>query len=158
MARASLSKFCAGIALLLAVSFPAHALITFPTTSWAELSSEQKIILAPLSRDWDAMELQRQMKWLGIAQRYSSMTPDEKVRTQDRMKEWARLSPMERRVARDGFASIQRAPQEVRGNMKETIKQQWQIYQELPESEKARLRMEATRNSGTVKTAPTIAR
>jgi hypothetical protein len=32
------------------------------------------------------------------------------------------------------------------------------MYQELPESEKARLRMEATRNSGTVKTAPTIAR
>lgn len=95
------------------------------------------------------MELQRKKKWLGVAQRFSSMTPDEKARIQLRMKEWAKLSPEERKAARDSFTSIQKAPQEHRDSMKETIKQQWQQYLELPESEKERLRNESTRGAVT---------
>jgi hypothetical protein len=149
MARASIAKLCAVIALFFAASLPAHALITFKQPSWANLSAEEKTILSPLAEEWDAMELQRKKKWLGVAQRFSSMTPDEKARIQLRMKEWAKLSPEERKVARDSFTSIQKAPQEHRDSMKETIKQQWQQYLELPESEKERLRNESTRRAVT---------
>lgn len=149
MARASIAKLCAVIALFFAASFPAHALITFKQPSWANLSAEEKTILSPLAEEWDAMELQRKKKWLGVAQRFSSMTPDEKARIQLRMKEWAKLSPEERKTARDSFTSIQKAPQEHRDSMKETIKQQWQQYLELPESEKERLRNESARRTVT---------
>jgi hypothetical protein len=149
MARAHLAKLCAVIVLLLSVSFPAHALITFKQPSWIDLSAEQKVILSPLADEWNAMEDQSKKKWLGIAQRFSSMTPNEKNRIQNRMKEWARLSPQERKLARDSFTSIQKAPQEYRSDMKETIKQQWQQYLELPESEKERLRNESARKTVT---------
>lgn len=142
MARASIAKLCAAIALLFAAMPPANALITFKQPTWTELSPEQRTILAPLVNDWNSMESDRRKKWLGIAERYSAMTPEEKTRIQRRMKEWTRLSPEERKVARDGFTSLQNAPQEHRSAMKATIKQQWQQYQELQESEKQRLRNE----------------
>jgi hypothetical protein len=148
MARAQLARLSAGIAfLLLVAATPAHALITLKPPSWAGLTAEQQAVLAPLAADWDAMEAQRQRKWIGIAQRYSGMTPDEKARVQERMREWARLSPAERRTARDSFSSLQKAPAEKRIEMKDSIRQQWQAYQELPEAEKERLRSEKLRSN-----------
>lgn len=144
MARAQLARISAGIAfLLLVATTPAHALITLKPPTWAELSREQKAVLAPLASDWDAMEAQRQRKWIGVAQRYWGMTPEEKARVQERMREWARLSPAERRDARDSFSSLQKAPPDKRTEMKDTIRQQWQAYQDLPEAEKERLRNES---------------
>lgn len=144
MARASLHRFCTAVSfVLLLASGPAHALITLQSPSWSELTAEQRGVLAPLMRDWDAMEPDRRRKWIGIAQRYAGMAPAEKARVQDRMKEWARLTPVERKAARDGYSSLQLAPADRRESMKATISQQWQAYQNLPEAERARLRSEA---------------
>jgi hypothetical protein len=83
-----------------------------------------------------------------IAQRYGSFTPDEKARMQERMKEWARLSPIDRKIARDSYSSIQKVPIEQRMTVKDNIRQQWSEYDSLPESEKVRLRNEALQRSG----------
>ncbi len=155
MAQPSLIRIILGIALLASFSLPAHALITFKPTPWTELSSEQKQILAPLARDWNSLDLQRQTKWLLIAQRYGSFTPDEKARMQERMKEWAHLSPNDRKLARDSFTSVQKVPAEQRGTVKDNIRQQWYEYQSLAESEKERLRSEGLLRSG--KLPPTSA-
>ena len=155
MAQPSLIRIILGIALLASFSLPAHALITFKATPWTELSSEQKQILAPLARDWNSLDLQRQTKWLLIAQRYGSFTPDEKARMQERMKEWAHLSPNDRKLARDSFTSVQKVPAEQRGTVKDNIRQQWYEYQSLAESEKERLRSEGLLRSG--KLPPTSA-
>jgi hypothetical protein len=155
MAQPSLIRIILGIALLASFSLPAHALITFKSTPWTDLSAEQKQILAPLARDWNSLDLQRQTKWLLIAQRYGSFTPDEKARMQERMKEWAHLSPNDRKLARVSFTSVQKVPAEQRGTVKDNIRQQWYEYQSLAESEKERLRSEGLLRSG--KLPPTSA-
>lgn len=128
-----------------------HANVALPLTqpSWTELSPEQKRILAPLVADWDKMEAFRRKKWLGIAQRYPTLSPEEQARMQRRMTDWAKLTPEERKRARDKYKSLQKASPE----RKEAVIQKWQEYKELPESEKARLKAEATRK-GTPRPSP----
>ncbi len=141
MARARFGLILA-VALWLAAPL-SHAVVVPPLSqpSWAQLTAEQKRVLAPLAGEWDKMEGFRRKKWLGIAQRYTSLTPDEQTRIQRRMTDWAKLTPDERKRARDQYMSLQNAPPE----KKEAVKQKWQEYKELPESEKARLKAEAAK-------------
>ncbi len=140
MARTRLG-FILGISLWLFAQ-SAFAAITppLPQPSWKQLSTEQQRILAPLSGEWDQMEGFRRKKWLGIAERYKTLAPEEQARMQRRMTSWAKLTPDERKRARDQYLSLQKAPPE----KKEAVKQKWQEYKELPEADKARLKAEAT--------------
>lgn len=141
MARARFGLIFA-VALWLASPL-SHAVVTppLPQPSWAELSTEQKRILVPLAGEWDQMNGFHRKKWLGIAQRYSSLSPDEQARMQRRMTDWAKLTPDERKRARAKYQSLQKSPPE----KKEAVKLKWQEYKELPESEKNRLKAEAAR-------------
>ncbi len=149
MARARFRLILA-VALWLASPL-GHAVIVPPLSqpSWSELSADQKRILAPLSTEWDKMDGFRRKKWVGIAQRYQFMSPDEQARVQRRMTEWAKLTPDERKRARDKYRSLQKAPPE----KKEAVKLKWQEYKDLPESEKSRLKTEAT-HKPTARPAP----
>lgn len=120
-----------------------HAGITPPLAqpSWSELSIEQKQILAPLANEWDKMDGFRRKKWLGIAKRYRSMNSDEKDRMQLRMTDWAKLSPDDRKRARDKYKALEKAPPE----KKDAVRKKWQEYKALPESEKRQLKAEAAR-------------
>ncbi len=142
MARARF-RLTVALALWLASTL-GHAVVTppLPQPSWAELSTEQKRVLAPLAGEWNTMDGFRRKKWLGIAQRYPSLSSDEQARMQRRMTDWAKLSPDERKRAREQYQSLQKAPPE----KKEAVKQKWEEYKELPESEKSRLKAEASRN------------
>ena len=144
MARARFGLILA-VALWLASPL-AHAVIVppLPQPSWAELNPEQKRVLAPLSTEWDNMEGFRRKKWIGIAQRYPSLSADEQARMQRRMTDWAKLTPDERKRAREKYKSLQKAPPE----KKEAVKLKWQEYKELPESEKTRLKAEAVQRPG----------
>lgn len=124
------------LALAFDLSTPAQAVVPDLTQpSWAQLSPEQKQILAPLSRDWDKMEAYRKKKWLGIAKRYPGMKPEEQARVQRRMEDWARLTPEQRSQARERYKSLKTAPPE----QKAAIREKWEQYKELPEEEKKRL-------------------
>lgn len=140
MARARFGLILA-VALWLASPL-GHTAVTPPLSqpSWAKLSAEQKLILAPLSTEWDKMDGFRRKKWLGIAERYPSLSTEEQARMQRRMTDWAKLTPDERKRAREEYKSLQKAPPE----KKEAVKQKWQEYEDLPESEKARLKAEAS--------------
>ncbi|MCX7168204.1 MAG: DUF3106 domain-containing protein [Rhodocyclales bacterium] len=140
MARARFGLILA-VALWLASPL-GHAVIVPPLSqpSWSELNAEQKRILAPLSAEWDKLDGFRRKKWLGIAQRYRSLSAEEQARMQRRMTDWAKLTPDERKRARDKYKSLQQATPE----KKESVKLKWQEYKELPESEKSRLKAEAT--------------
>ncbi len=98
------------------------------------------------------MEGFRRKKWLGIAQRYASLTPDEQGRMQRRMTDWAKLTPDERKRARDKYKSLQKDTPE----KKEAVKLKWQEYKELPESERSRLKAEANKKP-TARPAPSKA-
>ena len=119
------------------------AMVTLPQPQWTELTVEQKLILAPLSDDWDAMEYSRQKKWLGITRRFTTMTPEEQRRIQVQMQEWAKLTPEQRRIARESFMTANKLPIE----KKQELKQKWEEYSSLPEEEKARLKQQAASKS-----------
>ena len=50
-----------------------------------------------------AMEPVRKQKWLDIANRFASMKPDEQQRMHERMRDWVKLTPEERRLARENY-------------------------------------------------------
>lgn len=109
---------------------------TLPQPAWSQLSTQQKIILAPLANDWETIENVRKKKWLGIADRYPSMKPDEQLRTQERMREWARLTPEQRAKVRDSYKDFNQLPPE----QKTAVKKKWEAYSNLPQEEKQRVR------------------
>lgn len=112
------------------------ALPRFEQPEWSALTPEQREILAPLEKEWAEMDAFRRKKWLGIAQRFPSMTPAEQESLKRNMRDWARLAPEERRIAREKYQSLLRiAPEE-----REAIKQKWEEYSALSEQEKERLR------------------
>lgn len=142
---------------LATLSMPGYTFVPpQPKSSWSALDAQQKRILAPLEGTWDGMDSFRQKKWLAIAQHYPTMGQEEKIRTQHHMAEWVKLTPEERKLAREKYKSMQRTSPE----KKAAVKQKWQEYQNLPESEKARLKTEALRHKkaplGQKKTLPPL--
>lgn len=116
---------------------PTTAIIgTPPQPTWTQLNPQQQSILAPLSHDWDNMENLRRRKWLGIAERYPSMDKAQQQRMQQRMREWADLTPEQRAKVRDTYKDFKQLPPE----QKKTLRQKWEAYSNLPSEEKTRIR------------------
>ncbi len=111
---------------------------------WKELSRAQQIALEPLQGEWDNMEGVRKQKWLEIANRYSSMKPDGQARVQERMREWIKLTPEERRLARENYTMSKKLDK----NQKSA---QWEQYQQLPEEEKRKLAADAAAKKNVTK-------
>lgn len=109
---------------------------TLPQPGWEALSPLQKSILAPLATDWNSMENLARKKWLGIAERYPNMKSDEQRRLQERMREWAALTPEQRSKVRGSYKDFNQLPAE----QKAVVKQKWEAYSNLPSDEKQRIR------------------
>ena len=99
---------------------------------WNELTATQQNALAPLASDWNNIEVFRKKKWLEIGNRFVTMNPDEQLRVQERMRDWAKLTPDERRVAREIYTRTKKLNADEKSA-------QWQQYQELPEEQKKKL-------------------
>jgi hypothetical protein len=111
---------------------PTTAVIgTLPQPAWAQLSPQQKTILAPLINNWDKMDNIGRKKWLGIAERYPSLKTDEQHRLQDRMREWSSLTPEQRAKVRGTYKDFNQLPPE----QKQVVKQKWEAYSNLPPEE-----------------------
>ena len=118
------SSFLAILVLCLAVG-TAHAQTRLSRPVWAQLTAEQQQILAPLKTDWDALDRERKLKWIGIAKRYPNMKPTEQQRVQNRMQAWAKLTPQQRRQARETYKQLAKEPPERRDQLRE----KWAEYQ-----------------------------
>ncbi len=93
--------------------------------AWAELTVEQQKVLAPLKTDWDALDRERKLKWIGIAKRHPAMKPQEQERVQRRMQAWAKLTPQQRRQARETYKQLAKQPPATRDKLRE----KWAEYQ-----------------------------
>jgi len=155
MAWSSRAKWGAGIAVLavaagggvwLAAQPDAAALVSSPVAAvtgqkavtppekimWKDLTPAQQKALEPLSGEWDGIEPIRKQKWLAIATRYARMKEDEQARVQERMREWVRMSPEERRQIRQNYARAQK--------LNPTQKAvSWEEYQTLSDEQKKEL-------------------
>lgn len=128
-----------GIVVGLLSGNAAAGLPQFEQPGWAALTPEQKTILAPLQKEWGEMDAFRRKKWLGIAQRFPDMSPAEQYSMQNNMREWARLAPEERKIAREKYKSLRNIDPEER----QVVKQKWEEYSTLTEEEKERYRKKA---------------
>ena len=107
--------------------------------AWAELSIEQKQILAPVSGEWDKMPAIQRKRLLGVAKRYPKMKPVEQQRIQTRLRDWSNLTPEERALARKQYEKLKELPPEKRHE----VRKKWLEYQQLPEEKKAQLKKAA---------------
>lgn len=104
--------------------------------SWTELTPAQQQALSPLAGEWDKLNSARKRKWLVIGNKYASMNPDEQQRVQARMREWVKLTPEQRRIARESYARAKRLNPRQKS-------EHWQKYQQLPEEQKKKLAADA---------------
>ena len=117
--------------------------------AWSGLSAQQREVLAPLQRDWNNIDAPRKAKWLEVATRFPSMPAEERQRVQDRMADWARMTPAERGRARLTF-------QETKQLSPAEKQLRWEAYQALPDdrrralAERAKPAADATRKPQTV--------
>ncbi|MDC8786327.1 DUF3106 domain-containing protein [Roseateles koreensis] len=101
------------------------------TPLWQSLNRAQQTALKPLEKDWNGLDEFRKNKWLQIAARYPDLPAQEQARLQERMHDWARMSPAERQRARVGFQVAQQIKPDDR-------KAKWEAYQALtPEQRQA---------------------
>ena len=131
MAEAARLAAALGAALLLFAAAPAGAAAE-PDRRWAQLSAEQQKILAPLRGEWDRLEPDQRVNWIGVAKRYPKMTPVGQKRVHTRMEKWVKLTPEQRKQARENYRRISKVPPEKRGD----LRQQWDEYQSLPPRKK----------------------
>nr|WP_241019110.1 DUF3106 domain-containing protein [Paraburkholderia sp. Tr-20389] len=130
----------------LTVELPGLPISTSPL-AWSKLTSADHVALAPFEAQWDGFSEERKRKWLKIASRYPKMTPEAQKRLHERMAEWVRMTPEQRRVARENYQVSKELPREARQNA-------WKAYQQLPEEQKQKLAASEHKRRPTVVSAP----
>ena len=103
---------------------------------WASLTAAQKTALEPLNAEWDHMDGTRKQKWLDIANRFGAMKPDEQARVHEKMREWVKMTPDERRLVRENYTKAKKLDVTQKS-------EQWEKYQQLPEEQKQKLAADA---------------
>lgn len=99
---------------------------------WSELKPAQQASLKPLEREWPGIDASRKQKWIELSSRFSRLTPDEQARVQERMTEWARLTPSARGEARLNFQEAKQLPARDR-------QERWKAYEALSPEQKQHL-------------------
>ncbi len=115
--------------------------------AWARLTNAEHVALAPFAAQWDKFSDERKRKWLKIASRYPKLSPDAQKRLHERMAEWIKMTPEQRRVARENYQVSKELPRETRQDA-------WKAYQQLPEEQKQRLAASEHKRRPTVVSAP----
>jgi hypothetical protein len=115
--------------------------------SWSELSLAERQALKPLQTQWDSIDALRKQKWLDIATRYPSMSPEQQARTGSRMAEWAAMTPAQRNAARIQFEQVKQVPATER-------QARWDAYQSLPPEQRDALTKQAATRDATPAPAP----
>ncbi len=116
---------------------------------WRELSPAQQEALGPLRTEWDTIDGARKKKWLALSRRFGSMNETERARVHERMRQWMRLTPEQRNLARENFNKARSlAPSDKAAT--------WESYKQLTPGEKQRLAQSAKKNPATVNSPPPV--
>ncbi len=111
------------------------------SAQWNELTADQRTALAPLSRVWNSLPRNRQLKWLTVANDFKKLSSADQEKLQSRMKDWVALDPKQRDQARIGFATTQALSPEDK-------KVKWEAYQALSPQDKAALAAQGEKKVG----------
>ncbi|MGQ0710646.1 MAG: DUF3106 domain-containing protein [Rhodoferax sp.] len=96
------------------------------------MSPEQKRALHPLHALWNSLGDVHRKKWLATVRNYGQLPATEQQKVQQRMEQWAKLTPLERERARDNFAVA-------RKTLPADKVSKWQEYQALSPEQREHL-------------------
>ncbi len=144
--RAALIAAATGalVALVLAASFaraaedfapePARrSLLPLAQPLWSDLKAKQREILAPLEPQWNALPSTSKRAWVKLADRVPRMRGADREKALERVREWASLTPEQRKLARNNFRLAHNLnPEEVHAN--------WEQYSQMTPEQRAVLR------------------
>ena len=141
--------FGATISFCLPPTSSAQTLTSNVGIHWNKLTDSQKEILGPLENDWDSLGVERKQKWLQVAAKFSKLPSSDQERLKSRMREWAKLSSNERRIARDNYLQSLNIPSEKKAEA-------WQAYQQLSPEERKKLADEAAQKKPSLINSPSL--
>jgi hypothetical protein len=93
--------------------------------TWAQLTEQQRVVLAPLKSEWDTLRPWQREKMLDIAHQYPKMDAQKQQRVQKQLVKWSRMTPYERENARKRYQQFQSLTPE----KKEALRKQWKEHQ-----------------------------
>lgn len=127
-----------------------------PDSGWHRLRAAEKQALAPLAAIWDKLTPGQRRKWRELAVNFKGLSMAEQAKMQERMTEWARLTPQARAQARLNFGKTTEIAKELTPAEKLA---KWEAYQALsPEERRALAKGAKTRPHGAapaIKPVPT---
>lgn len=94
--------------------------------TWAQMTEQQKTVLAPLASEWDSLRPWQREKMLDIAKEYPKMDAQKQQRIQHQLVKWSRMTPYERENARKRYQQFQSLSPE----KKEALRKQWQQHKQ----------------------------
>jgi hypothetical protein len=109
---------------------PLHQAFAKPL--WRDLNDAQRVALAPLEPEWDRMEGARKRKWIEMSARFASMSLPEQRRVHERMRQWMKLTPKQRELARENFSKTNKLAQGDKAA-------NWENYKQLSPDQKRQL-------------------
>jgi len=98
-----------------------------PQVTWAQLTEEQKKVLAPLGAEWDTLRPWQREKMLDIARDYPKMDAKKQERIKKRLNTWSRMTPYERENARQRYQQFYNLSPE----KKDELRKKWAEHQKL---------------------------
>ncbi|MSQ57275.1 MAG: DUF3106 domain-containing protein [Limnohabitans sp.] len=99
---------------------------------WKQLSENEKIALAPLSKIWPVLGEPHKRKWLALSKNFADLSKDEQSKLQSRMRDWATLSAQQRAQARLNFAEVSQLSADEKLS-------KWDAYLALPPQDRQKL-------------------
>ncbi|HEY0879440.1 MAG TPA: DUF3106 domain-containing protein [Zeimonas sp.] len=117
---------------------PARAsLLPLVQPLWSDLTDDQRAVLEPFERQWNGWSAVEKRSWVKLADRVPGMSGEERERVDRRIREWAKLTPEQRRLARQNYRLAKRlAPDERQA--------QWERYSEMTPEQRSVLRTSGT--------------
>lgn len=100
---------------------------------WSDLSAAQRGMLAELEPQWNGMPVAERRTWIRLADRIPAMSGADRDRALARIREWARLTPEQRNLARNNFRLANTLPRDARAAG-------WEQYRQMTSEQQAVLR------------------
>jgi len=119
---------------------PRGSLLAQAGPMWATLTPAQKDLLAPFEAQWNAWSTVEKRAWVVVAKRYSTLSQAKQDALRERIRDWAVLTPEQRRMARLNYRIARTLPKEARD---EEVRR----YQALPPEERDALQTSSTSNT-----------
>lgn len=119
-------------------ALPARAsLLPLAQPLWSELNARQREILAPLEPQWNALPSTSKKAWVKLAERVPKMRGADREKALERIREWASLTPEQRRLARNNYRLARKLE-------RDEIGADWEQYSRMTPEQQAVLRASGT--------------